>query len=391
DDLIKNSKVSIGDILNQSDVTQDTARVEELATNRKYKSQSQIVLESGFLHLNLKDPRFHSPPALLDGLKSIANLLDKRMIGLTFAILDTRIADAEGEDKARLVCLREETLCAFARHGIFGGKGYPVDHISKNFPKLSSLEDLIKNSKVSISDILSQSDVTQDAARVEELATSRKYKSKLERELISQLMQLELSRMGRISQELNASNEEAPGKSKKAKKVPNIELNEDMIDYLKLDEDYETTGNMPPGRPCGGIVYMPIDVMSSRTFQRDIVPSAMKWIVQENNLHYKKHRVKSDNSRQQLIETKVMSHKLLQKQAAPLYVGSSSSEEEFKDGEVLLVCFAPVLGSAKAALRELSTCKSNDNRTQLGMGLTCEAPGHSKLLSRQGSYMSLTY
>ncbi|KAK3910051.1 Clustered mitochondria protein-like protein [Frankliniella fusca] len=87
------------------------------------------------------------------------------MIGLTFAILDTRISDAEGEDKARLVCLREETLSAFARHGIFGGKGYPVEHISKFFPKLSSLNDLIMNSKVSIGEILDQSEITRDPTK----------------------------------------------------------------------------------------------------------------------------------------------------------------------------------------------------------------------------------
>ncbi|KAK3922364.1 Putative zinc finger MYND domain-containing protein R331 [Frankliniella fusca] len=108
------------------------------------------------------------------------------MIGLTFAILDTRISDAEGEDKARLVCLREETLSAFARHGIFGGKGYPVEHISKIFPKLSSL-------------------ILQ---KVEALATGRKYKSKLERELVAQLMHLELSRMGKISEELKQPNKD---------------------------------------------------------------------------------------------------------------------------------------------------------------------------------------
>ncbi|KAK3912871.1 polyprotein [Frankliniella fusca] len=113
-------------------------------------------------------------------------MLDKRMIGLTFAILDTRISDAEGEDKARLVCLREETLSAFARHGIFGGKGYPVEHISKNFHKLSSL-------------------ILQ---KVEALATSRKYKSKLERELVAQLMHLELSRMGKILEELKQPNKD---------------------------------------------------------------------------------------------------------------------------------------------------------------------------------------
>ncbi|KAK3914486.1 D-amino acid dehydrogenase, partial [Frankliniella fusca] len=117
---------------------------------------------------------------------AILQLLDKRMIGLTFAILDTRISDAEGEDKARPVCLREETLSAFARHGIFGGKGYPVEHISKIFPKLSSL-------------------ILQ---KVEALATSRKYKSKLERELVAQLMHLELSRMGKISEELKQPNKD---------------------------------------------------------------------------------------------------------------------------------------------------------------------------------------
>ncbi|KAK3909761.1 UPF0201 protein, partial [Frankliniella fusca] len=122
---------------------------------------------------------------------AILQLLDKRMIGLTFAILDTRISDAEGEDKARLVCLREETLSAFARHGIFGGKGYPVEHISKFFPKLSSLVKLHR--------------ILQ---KVEALATSRKYKSKLERELVAQLMHLELSRMGKISEELKQPNKD---------------------------------------------------------------------------------------------------------------------------------------------------------------------------------------
>ncbi|KAK3932079.1 Putative uric acid sigma-54-dependent transcriptional regulator UacR [Frankliniella fusca] len=160
--------------------------------------------------LEEKDKPF-KPTAEMKSLASntvaaILQPLDKRMIGLTFAILDTRIADAEGEDKARLVCLREETLCAFARHGIFGGKGYPVDHISKKFPKLSSLDDLIKNSKVSIGEILNQSDITQDATRVEELATSRKYNTQLERELVAQQMHLELSRMGKISEDLKQPN-----------------------------------------------------------------------------------------------------------------------------------------------------------------------------------------